>query len=547
MTTSNIATLPKLPKEAIRLAHLLEAFFQTEKSWTGLLHPEQRVLITFIAQNYETGSPPAKSATRLDNNLAYYPMIWTHKEHRVEKAIQKTVDLASPLLERSWRSQLGAKSILDLPVELIRLIERELSDNELYNLCQANRDLYRILSGRLCWRGMQDQRAFEQSLRRNNKESFIKAIEALSNVPETVPWNATPLYGMVNNKNIKWIQFLVSKDGLLGCALRALIQRTLHRIRYMIWRGHERYNSDDWRSTENCLKWGADPNYHFEDGSSWICETIKSSTSAYWGWGQYVAQEKQERAETEERAYRYVKLLLAHGADPNSMGLLGSPPEIASEMVPVLHVACLYDHPKIMQVLLEAGADLNAKDARGRTPLHMLFKSSLSKSSYHGIPFDILLADPTVKIDERDNYGCTPLHAAATCRYNIPATLEFAKKVVRMPDEVDINSQDSQGRTPLWDCVAFNQYDMTRLLLAQDRLDPNLVEHLLELKRLDVNKQTSTGQTALLKAIEVDNKEVIKMLARAGANPDIGMSNGKTARQHMLAAGIRVKWKTGSV
>ncbi|KAJ5209749.1 hypothetical protein N7449_004128 [Penicillium cf. viridicatum] len=185
------------------------------------------------------------------------------------------------------------------------------------------------------------------------------------------------------------------------------------------------------------------------------------------------------------------------------------------------------------QALLEVGAGLNAKDARGGTPLHMLFERSLSKSSYRGILFDILLADPRVKIDERDNDGCTPLYAAATCGSNIPAALKFAKKVVHMLDEVDINSQDSQGRTPLWGCVAINQYDMTRLLLAQDRLDPNLgptddfplllavglnqqqtLEHLLESKRLDVNKQTSTGQTALLKAVDVGNKEVIKMLAR---------------------------------
>lgn len=89
MTTSNIAILPKPPKKAIRLAQLLEAFFQTEKSWTGLLPPEQRVLIAFIAQNYDTGSTPTKSATRLDNNLTYYPIIWTYKKHRVEKAIQK--------------------------------------------------------------------------------------------------------------------------------------------------------------------------------------------------------------------------------------------------------------------------------------------------------------------------------------------------------------------------------------------------------------------------------------------------------------------------
>ncbi|KAK4863017.1 hypothetical protein LT330_010122 [Penicillium expansum] len=368
---------------------------------------------------------------------------WTHKKHQVKKAIEKTVDLASPLLERSWRSQLGAKSILDLPVELMWLIERELSDSELYNLCQANGDLYHILSGRLCWR----------------------------------------------------------------------------------------------------------------DGSSWICSTIKSSKPLH-GHELDVEDETQER---EERAYRHVKLLLAHGADPNSVG---SPTEMAS----TLHLACLYNQPKIVQALLEAGADPNAKDSRGCTPLHMLFEPSVLNTSYQDILLDILLADPRVKIDERDNNGSTPLQAAATCRYNRSAALRCAKKFVRMPDEVDINSQDGEGRTPLWDCIAINQYDMTRLLLAQDRLDPNLgpadafplllavdlnqqltVEHLLESKRVDVNKQTSTGQTALLKAIDVGNKEVIKMLAKAGANPDIGMSKGRTARQQILAAGIRVKWKTRPV
>ncbi|CAG7989754.1 unnamed protein product [Penicillium nalgiovense] len=165
MPKSDIPILPKLPAEAIRLAHLLEAFFQAEKSWSGLLHPDQRVLITFIVQNYDTG-PILPKATQSSNNLACYPRIWTHKEYRVKKAIQRTVDLASPLLERCWRSQPKGKSILDLPTELMLLIEHELSDNELYNLCRANRELYHILSGRLCQRGMQDLRAFERSLRK---------------------------------------------------------------------------------------------------------------------------------------------------------------------------------------------------------------------------------------------------------------------------------------------------------------------------------------------------------------------------------------------
>ncbi|OQE44386.1 hypothetical protein PENCOP_c002G03689 [Penicillium coprophilum] len=232
----------------------------------------------------------------------------------------------------------------------------------------------------------------------------------------------------------------------------------------------------------------------------------------------------------------------------------------------MLHSACLYYQPRIAQALLEAGADPNTKDARGCTPLHMLFKRYNFKSSDRDTLFDVLLADPRVEIDERDNDGCTPLGIAASCGCNVSVVLKFAKKAVRMPDEDNINSQDNQGMTPLCRCIAVNNYDIIRLLLAQDRIDPNLgptdafplmiavglnqqqtVELLLESKRFDVNKQTNKGQTALLKAIDAGNKELIKMLAKAGANPDIEMSEGKTARQQTLAAGIHVKWKTRPV
>ncbi|KAJ5200459.1 hypothetical protein N7472_005663 [Penicillium cf. griseofulvum] len=211
----------------------------------------------------------------------------------------------------------------------------------------------------------------------------------------------------------------------------------------------------------------------------------------------------------------------------------------------VLHLACLYHQPKTLRALLEAGAGPSVKDAHGHTPLHKLFekhKHDGSKPSDWDTLVDVLLAGPRVKIDERDNYGCTPLSIAASrrcsCWCNVPVS-KFAKRAVRMPEEVDINSQDSLGRTPLCCCIHINMCNMTRLLLAQkNRLDPNLgladdfplllavsrnqqetVELLLKSKRLDINKQTSQEQTALLKAIDVDNKEIIKMFAKAGANP----------------------------
>ncbi|KAJ6184150.1 hypothetical protein N7519_005451 [Penicillium mononematosum] len=215
-----------------------------------------------------------------------------------------------------------------------------------------------------------------------------------------------------------------------------------------------------------------------------------------------------------------------------------------------------------MQVLLNVGADPNAKDVHGYTPLHMLFEGSSVSEVDRSILLDVLLADRRVEIDERDYDGCTPLHAAAW-RGHLQTALKFAKQVVRMPDKVDINAQDNEGKTPLWGCISIDRYRMARILLEQDRLDPNLgpkdefpllfavrhnqrltVKSLLKSKRLDVNKRTTTGKTALLEAIEISHVEIIRMLAKAGANPDIGMNGGKTARQQMLAAGIHIKWET---
>jgi ankyrin repeat protein len=215
-----------------------------------------------------------------------------------------------------------------------------------------------------------------------------------------------------------------------------------------------------------------------------------------------------------------------------------------------------------MQVLLNVSADPNAKDVYGCTPFNMIFEEISVSAVGRSILLDVLLADRRVKIDERNDDGCTPLHAAAW-RGHLQTALKFAEQVVRMPDKVDINAQDNEGKTPLWGCISIDRYRMARILLEEDRLDPNLgpkdefpllfavrlsqrltVESLLKLRRLDVNKRTTAGKTALLEAIEIGHMEIIRMLAKAGANPDIAMDGCKTARQQMLAAGIHIKWET---
>ncbi|KAJ5121645.1 uncharacterized protein N7515_009606 [Penicillium bovifimosum] len=329
---------------------------------------------------------------------------------------------------------------------------------------------------------------------------------------------------------------MASKGGLLGQQLEKLIESVLS-----VARSREQpVLASKWQCIKNCLKWGLNPNYVFEDGMSLMAQAIvKSTVNPY-------------------KQHREVKILLAHGADT---GCLTSLPDKDS----MLHLACLYYQPKIVQELLEKGADPNLRDAQNRTPIHRLFDRHELKSRDRNYLLDILLKDPNVRIDERDGNGRTPLSLVAGHSVNLSMARKFVSRVVYLPERVDLNSQDNEGKSPLCHAISTRDCYMVRQFVSQDRLDPNLgpadafplllavdfdklavLEILLDSRQLDLNKQTSEGETALLRAIHIGNREAVKLLARAGVNPDIESREGEeTAREAALNAGILVSRLVG--
>jgi len=106
-----------------------------------------------------------------------------------------------------------------------------------------------------------------------------------------------------------------------------------------------------------------------------------------------------------------------------------------------LHQALNIGHNKkeIAEVLLRNGANINAKDNDGRTPMHhQVYSPDLAK----------FLVEHGASVTEKDTIGRTPLHRLANSSVH---KTEFAKERIDLllAEGADINAQDANGNTPL--------------------------------------------------------------------------------------------------
>jgi ankyrin repeat protein len=105
-----------------------------------------------------------------------------------------------------------------------------------------------------------------------------------------------------------------------------------------------------------------------------------------------------------------------------------------------LHLASKYNHTELAKMLIDAGADVNAKDSDKLTPLHgaLLFSGFIKNTKI----FEILI-EGGANVNAKDKDKWTPLHWAAI--YN---RLELAKMLIDAG--ADVNAEDKDKKTP-WD------------------------------------------------------------------------------------------------
>jgi cytohesin len=169
-----------------------------------------------------------------------------------------------------------------------------------------------------------------------------------------------------------------------------------------------------------------------------------------------------------------VELLLAARADVNAKDRHAFTP---------LHLAA---NKAVAALLLDHNADLNAKEAWDRTPLHWAALAGRVDVA------ELLLAHGA-DVNARNNTGCAPLHLAAN-----QAVAEML-----LDHKADVNATNNRGTTPLW-------------LAADKGVAAALLDH-----NADVDAKGAEGFAPLQEAAMAGNADVAEVLLAHHANVDI--------------------------
>ena len=187
------------------------------------------------------------------------------------------------------------------------------------------------------------------------------------------------------------------------------------------------------------------------------------------------------------QAQGLIDRLMAAGANVNAQDGNGDSP--------LHHVHSSVEN---VRLLLESGAQVNARNRRGETPLHNDFTRTTAAVM-------ALLIEQGADVNARDEAQVMPLHRA----YVSPESVQIADLLIR--NGAEINAQTSEGTTPLHYAVA----------------NPKLVRRLLE-AGADITLQNSEGAPIHAAQEWALVPESLQLLIDYGADVNLRNPEGKT-------------------
>jgi ankyrin repeat protein/mono/diheme cytochrome c family protein len=174
-----------------------------------------------------------------------------------------------------------------------------------------------------------------------------------------------------------------------------------------------------------------------------------------------------------------------------------------------LHHAAGYGPVGNLQLLIDKGADVNAKNRRGSTPLHWAIHDEAKVR---------LLISKGANVNAKQAQGRAPLYLAAMLGNGVQ-TMRLL-----LTSGADPNMASANGQTPL--------------MMAAQRGNVEVIQLLIE-KGADVNSKDGAGETALMFACSSGNARAAQMLIDQGADVKVRSKRNETALGFAATAGAQ--------
>lgn len=172
---------------------------------------------------------------------------------------------------------------------------------------------------------------------------------------------------------------------------------------------------------------------------------------------------------------------------------------------------------EMAELLIQKGADIDSRGEEGETPLFWAFRAN-------NLELVRFFIEKGCDINARDKNGETVLILAARGENTVSEDFVAGKKSTASVEmmkllvskSADVDVKNNDGITALMETACTNSYEGTRLLVA---------------KGADVNASEHSGATVLMFAVNGGSRQVVKDLIERGADVNAKTTKGSTALQ----------------